>query len=342
MRRAHPTTIPAPYNQAQWNEIEVHPIFWRILKDNPHFLPTGKEINFMWDMIWDKIPNKETKYPTSEHKKKLWKQFRSIYSMVDDLFSSSLRSDETPYFYHLLETAFILTEESSLDSLNIEDIFVALLHDIIEDTPHDYHSLWKALSHKWKEIAFWVHIISKTSFDTYIDNEEEKKVFEQCFELIWEENLDLSWKIIDDTLLPPDVVEKYNFLKGKYKSIRNTKHFEKYLDFDTFYEYSKWEANKLQIKYSEEWLKKICLRSINVKLADRLHNLKTLWHMSEEKVLKKLRETRIFILPIAEEVNPIMAEKIRSEITKLEWTIIKNMFKTVSYSVKGMAEWLIA
>lgn len=325
-----------PYNAIEW-EIKVHPVFWRVLKENPHYQKSGKEINLMWDLICDRLPNK----PLGEEKKKLWSGFRAIYSLVESLFNHNFRSDWTPYFYHLLETAFILLEESWLEEINIEDIFVALLHDVIEDTSQDYNSLWRALSVKWKEIAFWVHIISKPPFHSHMEW-NDLETYKNCLYKIGEENIDLSWNIIDENIIDESIVRQYNEYKKTYKPLRNQKHFENYTDFKTFFEYAKQEAINLWIPYKDEWLEKVCIRSVNVKLADRLHNLRTLWHMSETRVIKKIQETRKYILWIADEVNPSMAEKIRSEITKLEWPIIKNMFNTVSFTVRGKTNWLIA
>jgi len=298
--------------------INQHPIFWRVLQDNPHFQKCWKEINLMWDLICDRLPNKNHIFQTWEQKQALWSSFRSIYAQVESLFSHKHRSDWTPYFYHLLETAFILLEEWDLENVRVEDIFVALLHDIIEDTYQDFNSLWRTLSIKWKEIAFWVHIISKPHFHTHIEDESERQSFLNCVSEIEEDNIDLSWNIVDESLVKDSIVQEYNALRKKYKPIRNRKHFENYRDFETFKSYAKEEAKELWLSFSDTLLDVICKRSINVKLADRLHNLRTLWHMSKKQIDKKINETEEYLLWIADEINPTLAQKIRDQIEKLK------------------------
>jgi len=272
----------------------------------------------MWDIICDSLPNKNIYFETS-HKKQVYKEtFQAIYAKIKNLFSSQNRSDGTPYFYHLLETAFILIEESWIEDLAPETIFVALLHDIIEDTNNNYDSLWRNIEPKWRELAFGVHLISKPPFHTYIEDEKERSDYISIVAKIEIDNLDLSWNIIDETLVDNSIVEKYNYFRKKYKPIRNQRHFENYRDYETFKKYAKEEAKELGVSFSDTLLDVICRRSINVKLADRLHNLRTLWHMSKKKIDKKIDETEKYLLWIADEVNPAIANKIRAEIQKLQ------------------------
>jgi (p)ppGpp synthase/HD superfamily hydrolase len=64
-------------------------------------------------------------------------------------------------------------------------------------------------------------------------------------------------------------------------------------------------------------LAKSSRRIISVKLADRLHNLLTLWVCSEEKKLRKIKETKRFYLPLARE-HCILYHELLAAIEELE------------------------
>ncbi len=49
-------------------------------------------------------------------------------------------------------------------------------------------------------------------------------------------------------------------------------------------------------------------RSLMIKLADRLHNLLTMWGLKEEKRSRKVRETQDFYLPLAEKETLLIHE----------------------------------
>jgi (p)ppGpp synthase/HD superfamily hydrolase len=292
----------------------------------------------MWGKIYGVMIEKGKTFPNWDIYQKEKKTFKHIYFQVDTLFSEEDRSDGTPYFFHLLETAYILIEESELEELTIEHIVTALLHDIIEDTDNDYNSLWRNLKHKKKEIAFGVHLISKSSLYQYIkDNCKNRRAWD-CHWEIDSENIDPSWNIIDEDTEDPKIVAEYNRLKKKHKPIRNRTHFENYTSLEVFKEYARREAQKLEVHYPEPILDIICRRCINVKLADRLHNLRTLWHMSHEKINGKIDETEQYLLEIADEVNPVMADKLREQIKILRKSMTPNVTEGLIHWVKGDVE----
>ena len=55
-----------------------------------------------------------------------------------------------------------------------------------------------------------------------------------------------------------------------------------------------------------------------VKLADRLHNLETLGFCTKEKQIRKLKETREFVLPIAEKTDKRFYQAIKKICDKIE------------------------
>ncbi len=303
-------------------DIENHPTFSRAIKIKSSAQDAWESWH-MWDIIDSKIKNKERDYPTANHKQRFKDFFQSIYYQIKAQFWDIFRSDGTPYLYHLLETAYILLEEWEFEDCDIETIFIALLHDTIEDTFHNVNSLSIFLKQELDDVVFWVHIISKPWFREYIEDEREKKQYALYKEAIGEKNLDPSWNIIDESKVDTRVVIWYNWLKKKYKPIRNQSHFENYTTFERFARYAKNEAEKLGFPCSDNELREICIKAVNVKLADRLHNLRTLWHMSDMQVMRKIKETKDYILPIWSEVNPILTQKIRDEIDILERGLIQ-------------------
>ena len=57
---------------------------------------------------------------------------------------------------------------------------------------------------------------------------------------------------------------------------------------------------------------------LTIKFADRIHNLRTLDWMSKEQVIKKIKETEKYFLPIAKERNPVALKLINREILRLK------------------------
>ena len=56
---------------------------------------------------------------------------------------------------------------------------------------------------------------------------------------------------------------------------------------------------------------------LNVKFADRIHNLRTLDSLSQEKIVKKIRETEKYFLPVAKKRNPTAYKILKAEINDL-------------------------
>ncbi|MEK7462068.1 MAG: HD domain-containing protein [Patescibacteria group bacterium] len=63
-------------------------------------------------------------------------------------------------------------------------------------------------------------------------------------------------------------------------------------------------------------------RAILIKLADRLHNLLTLWNCEEEKQRRKVDETQHFYVPIAED-EFVLIHELEAAINELEASWVK-------------------
>jgi hypothetical protein len=104
-----------------------------------------------------------------------------------------------------------------------------------------------------------------------------------------------------------------------YKNERNNDYFFHMQSFDSMFGHVKSIALKNRINLSEEELKEITKNTLDVKFADRIHNLKTQWNPDNiKKVLRKIKETKKYILPIAKETNPEAYKLLCEEIEKLE------------------------
>ena len=84
----------------------------------------------------------------------------------------------------------------------------------------------------------------------------------------------------------------------------------KYFTFD--------EKKITKQKYFKRLLKTKDKIVIDVKLADRIDNLRTMYIWKAEKVKKKIKETRKYILPLATKHNKVAERLILEEISKLE------------------------
>lgn len=80
-----------------------------------------------------------------------------------------------------------------------------------------------------------------------------------------------------------------------------------------------WEKDNKKL-YFERLLKCTDETIIDVKLADRIDNLRTIWCWGKEKIIKKIKETEKYIIPLAE--NNLVAKKlIIEEINKIKLSL---------------------
>jgi len=300
-----------------------HPIDIRFDAFNIANLSNHSHDEKLWSILYtNQYINKNLKWLNEVELEKVKSKFLAIYHKVKSLFIEIKRSSWEPYFYHLLETAFIRIEESYSENTqkypaDIIDIFYCLLHDIIEDTRKDFSGLRQDFG---EEIAFGTHLISKKPFSSYItDPSADKDNYDRVMKTLSlnEYKIGLDEHIIKTDGLNPDDVETHKQLRSKYRKRRSIEHFKKYKSFDTFFKYAKHEAKLLEMDFSDKKLTEICYRIIEVKLCDRLHNLKTMGHIDPETIDRKIWETEEYLLPIAQEINPTMAQKLINEINIL-------------------------
>jgi len=204
------------------------------------------ETDTLYNNLLNLFESKLLKWFSTKEKKGKIDLFHRVYKISEIKFKWKFRDSWEPYFEHLARTTNIILTE--FENSTIDEIILALLHDIYEDTSVLDNTLWLLTN---KEICKKIKFISKN----------------------------------DETLTWVD---------------KNTK----------------------KIKYFERLLTCTDLTIINVKLADRIDNLRTIWCWKEEKIMKKIKETQKYILPLAERYNKKAYKILKDEILKIEQTLI--------------------
>ncbi len=214
-----------------------------------------------------------------EEFKEFVRKFTSLYYLMKDKFADVERSSWERYFEHLRE---VVNNVLDLPNPNTDKILIAIAHDSIEDTNKTFE--WLAEDY-WLDVALAVESISKMSVDDFMDK-----------------------SILDET-------ER----KKQAKSKRNDAYFWHLTSFATFKKHIKEIAEGKWINLTDERLEQITRNALDVKFADRIHNLTTEWDPNNlEKVKRKLEETKKYFLNIAKEVNQVAYDKIQSLVLVLE------------------------
>lgn len=214
-------------------------------------------------------------------------QFRTAYFLMKDKFSKIFRNSWERYFEHLRSVT-----EWVLDFKNpsVRKSIIAILHDSIEDTDIDFHTL-KILF--WPEIAIAVQGLSKEPWEKYLD-----------------EDIDVEQVRADE--------------KQRAKQKRNEIYFSHYASFDTMKKHLKSIAQENGLDISEEELNVLTQETIDVKLADRIHNLQTQWNPDDlETVKRKIEETEEYFMEISKETNTDTHKKLQSFII---WLKVKTLW----------------
>ena len=216
-------------------------------------------------------------------------EVEKAYNLAFDLHGAQLRQSGEPYIIHPLSVAVILAELG----LDIETIIAGILHDVIEDTPYTYEDVVREFS---EEIADLVDGVTK------LENIENKK------ELDEEERNRLEEQIVEHQ--ERRVREK----KLKYQEEREKEREKEESEL-------KERIARNEELQAENYRKMFLamakdIRVIVIKIADRLHNLRTLKFMAEDKRKKKAQETLDIYAPLAHRLG---ISKIRYELEDLSF-----------------------
>ena len=222
------------------------------------------------------------------------------------------------YFTHLQWVMEIVLRE--LPYPNINKIVIALMHDIIEDTWLNKKVIKKLY---WFSISDWVHQLSKRDWIKYI-NHKEKVIFEiliikykKIIKKVWlhEEN-ELQCKL--------QSVNISNFAKSIDDIISSHKSKLKVIELQSLNDLrSKYIKHLIVVKIRRNddyfWhLDELDDDILDIKFADRLHNLRTLDWFNKEKVIRKIEETEKYFLSIAELRNKTAYDLLVNEINRLK------------------------
>lgn len=242
-------------------------------------LKQEKWVDKLLDSVKEKIFWNELNNENIEDFKQFVREFTSIYYLMKAKFSEKERTTWERYFEHLRE---VVNNVLTLPNPNIEKVLIAIAHDSIEDTNKTFE--WLAEDY-WYEVALAVEAISKKPWQYYIDE-----------------------NIVDENERKKDAKEK-----------RNSEYFWHLISFESMKKHINSTAKEKWIELTEDELITITYNALDVKFADRIHNLSTQWDPNDLKqVRKKVDETKKYFLWIAKETNKIAYDKLQSLILTLE------------------------
>lgn len=231
---------------------------------------------------------------------KIAKQMQCInlaYALAKEHFEGKNRKTGERYFEHLREVTNIIISWELWIKPTLDQVVIAILHDIIEDTDIDKVTLLKLF---WENVANAVEKLSKQKWQNYIvspvDRElvatieakrKDKKLYPLEDTQSWEE--DNPWSFY----LERSVYSRYYEIKENAKNLCRHDYFSQLNDLED--------------------------DILNIKFADRLHNLRTQWDPeNKDKVRRKIKETKDFILPVAKIRNIKAYNALLLEVEKLE------------------------
>lgn len=163
-------------------------------------------------------------------------RIRDAYYFAEEAHRNQKRKTGEPYITHPIAVARIVSEELSLGT---NPIIAALLHDVVEDTPHTIEEIQARYG---DDVAFLVNVVTKKKTTQYVTSKQ-----------------------VDN-----------------FRQMLDSIHYD--------------------------------IRALLVKLADRLHNMRTLKSMKPEKQLKIAGETDYFYAPLA---NRLGLHLIKTELENL-------------------------
>jgi (p)ppGpp synthase/HD superfamily hydrolase len=212
-----------------------------------------------------------------------------VYSNMKKYFDKIYRSTWERYFEHLRE---VTNNVLDLPNPSLKKVLIALMHDALEDIKEEwvdfnYLSTQSNIEGNinGKHILLSVEAISKQSWQDYLEE--------------WEEETKENEK--------------------NAKALRNQDYFGHMTSFESMKQYIFELAEKRGIEISDEECTQITQNALDVKFADRIHNLSTQWNPKDiPTVQRKLEETKTYFLPIAQETNLEAYKKLNTLVLELE------------------------
>lgn len=191
------------------------------------------------------------------------------------------------YFEHLKSVATIVLNE--LPSPNLNKVVIALLHDIVEDIPWFDSKVLRLIFGDY--IANWVIALSKKPLEIYLKDNEIKHFNNILPEWFFPEREDCLMKLGKQDLQTIEII--------KIAKIRRQED----------YFWHMWDLPD---------------DVLDVKFADRIHNLRTIDSCSPQKQLKKIAETERYFMKLSYERNIAAYNLMKFEIERIKNNIFDN------------------
>lgn len=243
--------------------------------------------------------------------------FEQAYSLMKVAFKNEKRDSWERYFEHLKWVMEIIIRE--LPNTNktwkpdINKILIALLHDVQEDIP-EYADVVRKIYGDY--IADGVNELSKKDWKIYLNEWEKKicwpyitaqeKLFDEIRNTLIKEHSDI-W------FTAPNKIKKSELINAMD---------EHQLEYYTkLQEYIKPFEDKGKERRNEDYfghLDKLNDDYLEVKFADRIHNLRDMSGVTKEKALRKITETEKYFLAVAQKRNPTVYHSMIAEIDRLQ------------------------
>ena len=280
-----------------------------------HYTTEGllEQVDFLNEKWVDKIINLviekifwwELNDENAEEFRKFINRFKKHYFGMKDEFDWVERSSWERYFEHLRE---VVNNVLDLPNPNLDKVYAAILHDVIEDRPKYNFGVLNAIA--GEKVALMVQAISKEPSENY------------------------HWDAMDTNEKAAYVKPPYKFtdeVKKKAKILRNEEYFSHMESFDSMKNHISELAEEKGIELTEGELDEVTQDTLDVKFADRIHNLSTQWHPEKtDWVVRKMEETVKYFLPVAKATNQEAYNQMMEHLSRLRVQLF-NVWVNVEY-----------
>jgi len=241
------------------------------------------------ELVKEKIFDGELTSENIEEFKSFTRKFTAMYYLMKDKFEGIYRDGGERYFEHLRAVVVNVLE---LPNPNLQKVMIALAHDSIEDTNKTF--AWLAEDYG-SFLAIWVQALSKNH---------------------WSEYRPAKYKNTDAWFQETEADKAI-----KYAAVvkRNEDYFGHLESFGSMKQHIISIAKKYNVEITKEQAHKLTQDALDVKFADRIHNLSTQWDPNNlGQVRKKVDETKTYFLKVARETNIDAYSKLQSLVLQLE------------------------
>jgi len=211
------------------------------------------------------------------------------YNMALGAHGDQLRKSGEPYIIHPLAVAVILAELG----LDVETIIGGILHDVIEDTEYTYDDLVNEFSESVASLVDGVTKLDKIELEKARGEQEREMLKAQM-----EENQER--RVREKKLRYEEEQEKERDKEEALLRERMSRNDEAQAE----------NYRKMFLAMAKD------IRVLVIKIADRLHNLRTLKHMAPDKQKKTAKETLDIYAPLAHRLG---IARIRHEMEDISF-----------------------